>query len=93
MKYIRLDAGLLSTPYHIWKVDRKLMNHAFNLNYIKSYIPIFVKQCDQSIADLSSHLDGKPFNLLDYAALMVIKSITGELLFDIILKLESNSCT
>lgn len=75
MNFIRLDAGLLSTKYHVWRLDRKHMNHAFNLNYIKSYIPIFRDHCDQSIKEMSVHLDGKPFNLLDFTAHMIIQSI------------------
>lgn len=65
---------------HTWKVHRKLLNTAFTLKVLQSFIPIFNEGSKEFVNHLSKHVNTREeFNLLDYAVKATLDSICGEL--------------
>uniref|UniRef100_A0A182IRV1 Uncharacterized protein n=1 Tax=Anopheles atroparvus TaxID=41427 RepID=A0A182IRV1_ANOAO len=40
-KFLRIDGGLFSSPAHIWKNDRKLLNRSFSPAMLASFVDTF----------------------------------------------------
>lgn len=60
-----------------WKVHRKLLNPAFGLVALQSFVPVF-NECSVEFANiLGSHLDKGEFNMLDYSVNATLDSICG----------------
>lgn len=70
-----------------WRVSRKHLNIAFNLNVLKGFIPIFSEYAGDVVKDMAKHLDGKEFDLLYPLAQLTARSVAGRHLSIIFLNL------
>ncbi|KFB42969.1 AGAP002205-PA-like protein [Anopheles sinensis] len=41
--FFNLSNGIIAAPPHVWKSQRKVLNSAFNVRILNSFIPIFVE--------------------------------------------------
>ncbi|XP_063709158.1 cytochrome P450 4c21-like [Culicoides brevitarsis] len=74
-RFFGWGAGLVTAPVDSWKVHRKLLNPAFGVGAVHSFIPVF-DQCSKEFAKiLEPHIDGKEFDLLDYSVKATLDSI------------------
>ncbi|CAG9806070.1 unnamed protein product [Chironomus riparius] len=77
-KFLRLENGLISAKYDVWKIHRKALNYSFNLRILQTFIPIFVDNAQKLINDISVNLGKKKqFDLLPYATKTALNMICG----------------
>lgn len=74
-KLFNLDNGLLSARYPRWKHDRRFFNNSFKISTLNSFIPIFIETADKLTGEISRHVDGESFNILDYTIRCTLKMI------------------
>ena len=85
---------LLNFSDPLWKVSRKHINLAFNLNVLKGYIPLFLEKSEKTVLEMEQHLDGKEFNVLVDIARLSSAAVAGKLflseIFDLLGKIISS---
>lgn len=62
-----------------WRTHRKLLNTAFTLKILQSFIPIFDAGSQEFIRQISKHIGKGEFNLLEYAVKATLDSVCGKL--------------
>ncbi|XP_033217287.1 cytochrome P450 4C1-like isoform X2 [Belonocnema kinseyi] len=58
--------GLLTAPASIWRVHRKLIQPAFNIKVLESFVEVFQKQATIMANEMSAEVDGKEFKTIHY---------------------------
>ncbi|XP_055633730.1 uncharacterized protein LOC129774058 [Toxorhynchites rutilus septentrionalis] len=67
--FMQCGQGLLTAPYDIWKVHRKVLNPTFNTRILNSFIPIFNDCVAKMIRSMKEHAEpGKALNILEYTS-------------------------
>lgn len=60
-----------------WKIHRKLLNPAFGIAALQSFVPVF-DECSTEFAKiLEPHLNTGEFNILEYSVNATLDSICG----------------
>ncbi|CAO1411007.1 unnamed protein product [Diamesa serratosioi] len=77
-KFLRLDNGLISAKYDVWKIHRKSLNYSFNLKILQTFIPIFIENSQKLIDDLMVNVaKKKEFDMLSYTTKCALNMICG----------------
>ncbi|KAG5681628.1 hypothetical protein PVAND_011044 [Polypedilum vanderplanki] len=77
-KFLRLDNGLISARYDVWKIHRKSLNYSFNLKILQTFIPIFIENSQKLVNDLAVNIGKKKeFDLLHYSTKTALNMICG----------------
>ncbi|KAJ6648114.1 Cytochrome P450 4g1, partial [Pseudolycoriella hygida] len=56
--------GLLTAPVHIWKPQRKILNAAFNIHILQTFIPIFNEKVKYLSQNIDCFVDKGIFDIL-----------------------------
>ncbi|KAG4066807.1 hypothetical protein HA402_012874 [Bradysia odoriphaga] len=56
--------GLLTAPVHIWKPMRKLLNSAFNVRILQSFVPVFNEKSTYLIKNIDRQVGEGTFDIL-----------------------------
>lgn len=61
-----------------WREPRRHLNHAFNLNVLKGFIPIFSSYSEITVNEMEKHSDTKvAFDIHPFAAQLVFRTVSG----------------
>lgn len=63
---------------HTWRTHRRLLNTAFTLKVLQSFIPIFDAGSRDFVRHIGKNVGKGEFNLLDYAVKATLDSICGK---------------
>nr|XP_049705016.1 cytochrome P450 4C1-like [Helicoverpa armigera] len=66
--------GLVTTKVNVWKTHRKLLNPAFNLNVLQSFVGEYCKQAKFLVSSLTSQAGKGPFDIQPYLIANVLKT-------------------
>lgn len=78
-KFLRLDSGLISARYDVWKIHRKSLNYSFNLKILQTFIPIFIENSQKLVIDLAVNVGKrKEFDILSYTSKSSLLMICGK---------------
>lgn len=74
-KFFGFGTGLITAKVKTWKPHRKILNNAFSLKALQSYLPIFCESSDQFVRELAPNIDGPVFDMLGYATKCTLDNI------------------
>ncbi len=75
-KFLRLDSGLISARYDVWKIHRRSLNYSFNLKILQTFIPIFIENAQKLVNDLATNVSKrKEFDMLAYTSSTALNMI------------------
>uniref|UniRef100_A0A336JZK2 CSON006007 protein n=1 Tax=Culicoides sonorensis TaxID=179676 RepID=A0A336JZK2_CULSO len=74
-RFFGWGAGLATAPVDTWKKHRKLLNPAFGIAALQSFIPIFDACSSEFAKTLEPHVNSIEFNLLEYSVNATLDSI------------------
>lgn len=66
-KFINFGIGLITSPARVWRPHRRILNGAFNMTALQSYLPFFNACSKNFVQGIEHHVDGEPFNILQHA--------------------------
>lgn len=66
-KFFGFGDGLITASMKTWKPHRRILNGAFNMTALQSYLPT-LNECGRNFAQsIAQHVDNGQFNILSYA--------------------------
>lgn len=77
-KFFGFGQGLITANVKYWRPHRKVLNDAFSLKALQSYIGTFCESSDQFVKELEDFLDGGTFDVLQYSTKCTLDSICGK---------------
>lgn len=80
-KFFGWGNGLVTADLNIWRVHRKILNNAFNLQALQSFMPIFDECSNKLVQKLEVEVGKESFNFLEYMTKCTFDSVCGKLFF------------
>lgn len=75
--------NIIFAAARVWKPIRKMLNSAFNMKILQSFIPIFNAKTDILLGKLMKEINGESFNILPYMNRCTLDMISGKITFDV----------
>jgi cytochrome P450 family 4 len=72
-------AFLITILVSTWRVHRKIINQAFNMRILESFVEIFAEQSSILIGKLENELNREEFDVSYYISRCVLDFVCGEI--------------